>query len=68
MASFASRHFCFCLVRWRPFFLLSLLSFGSFAQGQVTYSEVERLLEAGRAEADKGDFTKALGHFNKAMG
>jgi len=25
-------------------------------------------LEAGRAEAEKGDFTKALGYFNKAMG
>jgi hypothetical protein len=68
VAFFASRRFSFFLARCRCFILLALLGFGSFAQAQVTYSEVERLLEAGRAEADKGDFTKALGHFNKAMG
>ena len=48
--------------------MLSLFGFVAFAEAQVTGAEIERLLEAGRAEAEKGDFTKALGYFNKAMG
>jgi len=36
--------------------------------GQVTNPELEKLIQLGRAEADKGDFSKALGYFNKAMG
>lgn len=47
---------------------MSLLFIIAFAEAQVTGAEIERLLEAGRAEAEKGDFTKALGYFNKAMG
>ena len=46
------------------FFSVSLF----VASGQVTSPEVEKLIQLGRAEADKGDFTKALGYFNKAMG
>lgn len=44
--------------------------FGSIivADGQVTAPEVDRLIQLGRAEADKGDFAKALGYFNRAMG
>ena len=68
MAFFASSNFC--LTRFRCLLVAILFGFLAFAdaQAQVTSSEVEKLLEAGRAEAEKGDFTKALGYFNKAMG
>jgi hypothetical protein len=38
------------------------------ADGQVTSPEIEKLIQLGRAEVDKGDFAKALGYFNRAMG
>ena len=66
MALFAFGNFCVRPVQWLC--TLSLLFIIAFAEAQVTGAEIERLLEAGRAEAEKGDFTKALGYFNKAMG
>jgi hypothetical protein len=66
VAFFAFSNFCVRSFRW--LFVLALLGFDAFAEAQVTGSEIERLLEVGRAEAEKGDFTKALGYFNKAMG
>jgi hypothetical protein len=67
VAFFASSNFC--LTRFRCLLVATtLFGFLAFAQAQVTGSEIERLLEAGRAEAEKGDFTKALGYLNKAMG
>ena len=66
MGLFASSNSCVGSFRWLC--ILSLFGFVAFAEAQVTGSEIERLLEAGRAEAEKGDFTKALGYFNKAMG
>ena len=66
MAFFASSNFC--LTRFRCLLVATLFGFLAFAEAQITGSEIERLLEAGRAEAEKGDFTKALGYFNKAMG
>ena len=45
-----------------------LAGFLAVADGQVTSPEIEKLIQLGRAEADKGDFAKALGYFNKAMG
>lgn len=43
-------------------------AFLSVTSGQVTNPEIEKLIQLGRAEADKGDFSKALGYFNRAMG
>ncbi len=48
-----------------------LLFFSAFlfvANGQVSSPEIEKLIQLGRSEADKGDFSKALGYYNKAMG
>jgi len=45
-----------------------LAGFLAVADGQVTSPEIEKLIQLGRAEADKGDFAKALVYFNKAMG
>lgn len=45
-----------------------MFGFLYLGEAQVTSPEVERLLDAGRTEAEQGNFTKALGFFNKAMG
>ena len=53
-------------LRWVAF--VFLLGWFTCLHGQATTAEVEKLLDAGRKEADRGEFAKALGHFNKAMG
>jgi len=49
-------------------FALLSLTLSSAVFGQSGNVEVERLLAAGRAEAERRDFTKALAYFNQAMG
>lgn len=67
MAFFALlKKFRICASRTVLFIFFSV-SLG-VASGQVSSPEVEKLIQLGRAEADKGDFTKALGYFNRAMG
>jgi hypothetical protein len=58
-----------CLTRTFCAVFISFV-FGSIivAVGQVTAPEVDRLIQLGRAEAEKGDFAKSLGYFNRAMG
>jgi hypothetical protein len=58
-----------CLTRtYCAVFIFFLFGSISVAVGQVTAPEVDRLIQLGRAEAEKGDFAKSLGYFNKAMG
>ena len=52
----------------RAILIFFFVGFLSVVVGQVTSPQVEQLIQLGRAEADKGDFAKALGYFNKAMG
>jgi len=58
-----------CLFRTPGAAFLLFFSASLFiANGQVSSPEIEKLIQLGRAEADKGDFSKALGYYNKAMG